>query len=162
LTLLLEKTSIEIDLDHILVEVYSSPNDNSKVAEDIFIEINKSEPIKLVDMPGIAKASDRNMITKAAESLRGEYPEMFRPSQQCRAPHLNIDNLRDAIFAADVIPRHNLKSSEELQAWIEAQNANLAMKYQNPTDAGRVNPKALEKAHQYQFYLGLELSWLNN
>jgi hypothetical protein len=162
LTLLLEKASVGFDLEHVLVEVYSSPDHDSKLAEDIFTEINKSEPIKLVDMPGVAKASHRNMITKAAESLREQYPDMFRPSQQCRAPHLNIDNLRDALFAADVIPRHDLKSSQELQAWIEAQNADLAMKYQNPADVGRVNSKALEKAHQFQFYLGLDSSWLNN
>lgn len=161
LALLSEKNPENFDLERILVEVFSSP-ENQDVAEDLFVEINKSEPIKLVDMPGVAKASDRKMITEAAAKLHEEYPDMFRPSQQCRAPHLNVDNLRDAIFASDVIKRHDLKTSAALVKWLQTQNELLRVRYEDADVAAKMNPRALEKAKEFNFFLGLESSWLYN
>ena len=54
-----------IDFDRILVEVFPQPamktppspiddNDNNH-AQEIFTEINKGEPVKLVDIPGTTK-----------------------------------------------------------------------------------------------------------
>jgi Uri superfamily endonuclease len=43
------------------------------------------------------------IITKRASHLQQKFPEMFSASQKCRAPHLNVDNLRDALFASRVI-----------------------------------------------------------
>ena len=39
----------------------------------------------------------------AASHFHNAFPAMFSPSQKCRAPHLNLDNLRDALFASDVV-----------------------------------------------------------
>jgi hypothetical protein len=161
LALIAEKAPDAMDLENILVEVYSS-SDEKDLAEEIFVEINKSEPIKLVDMPGVAKAGDRNIITSAAAKVAERYPEMFKPSQQCRVPHLNIDNLRDALFASEVLKRHDIKSSSALVNWITAQNDLLAAKFQDPEVVSKVNAKALEKAKKYDFYLGMESSWLYN
>mmetsp|Transcript_32957 Transcript_32957/g.54425 ORF Transcript_32957/g.54425 Transcript_32957/m.54425 type:complete len:411 (-) Transcript_32957:25-1257(-) len=162
LALLSKKAPEGLDLDGILVEVYTSNDSTNDSAEAIFVEINKSEPIKLVDMPGVAKAGDRKIITSAAAKLHKQYPEMFKPSQQCRPPHLNVDNLRDAIFASELLKRHDLKSTTALVQWMQAQNEVLAAKFQQAAAAGKANPKALEKAKQYDFYLGLESSWLYN
>jgi hypothetical protein len=160
---LLSKKSPEgFDLENILVEVYTSSEEAKDSAEDIFVEINKSEPIKLVDMPGVAKAGDRNVITSAAAKLHEQYPEMFKASQQCRVPHLNVDNLRDALFTSEVLKKHEIKTAAALVEWMQAQNEVLAAKYQDPTAAGKVSAKALEKAKQYDFYLGIESSWLYN
>ena len=71
--------------------------------KEIFLEVNKAEPVKLVDLPGIAKTKDRYLINKVAESLRYRYTEMFSKSQKFISPHLNIDNFRDAIFASKII-----------------------------------------------------------
>ena len=158
LALLAEKNPENFDLEHILVEVFSS-TDDLDMSEDIFVEINKSEPIKLVDMPGVAKASDRNMITQAAGKLHDQYPEMFRSSQHCRVPHLNVDNLRDALFASEVIKRHGLKSTAALVQWMQTQNELLKEKYQDADVVAKTNQKALEKAKKFDFYLGMESSW---
>jgi hypothetical protein len=142
--------------------VYTSTEGTTDSAEDIFVEINKSEPIKLVDMPGVAKAGDRKVITSAAAKLHEQYPEMFKASQQCRVPHLNVDNLRDALFASEVLKRHEIKTAASLIQWMQAQNEVLAAKYQDPTAAGKVSATALEKAQKFDFYLGMESSWLYN
>ena len=149
------------DLDRILVEVYVSGEVDH--AEDIFTEINKAEPIKLVDMPGVASKGDRKIITDAAAKLQEQYSEMFKPSQSCRPPHLNVDNLRDALFAADIIKKHNLKSSKALLEWINTQNEALGLKFQNDEVASTMPPRVLEKAKQFNFYLGMGDSlWLYN
>ena len=79
LALLSEKAPDNFDLENILVEVFSSDTADSDAAEEIFVEINKSEPIKMVDMPGVAKAKDRKIISQAAAKLHEQYPTMFRP-----------------------------------------------------------------------------------
>eukprot|EP00547_Thalassionema_nitzschioides_P007658 CAMPEP_0194219812 /NCGR_PEP_ID=MMETSP0156-20130528/26927_1 /TAXON_ID=33649 /ORGANISM="Thalassionema nitzschioides, Strain L26-B" /LENGTH=370 /DNA_ID=CAMNT_0038949615 /DNA_START=87 /DNA_END=1199 /DNA_ORIENTATION=+ len=165
LSLLLEKDPTAFDLENILVEVYSSRSVEVDISEDVFSEINKSEPIKLIDMPGVASAKERQILTDAAAKLKGIYPDMFKPSQQCRAPHLNIDNLRDSLHAAEILKKHSLKSTKALVEWIETQNQLLKEKYnstENTDLVSKVKPKALEKAKEYDFYLGLDSSWLYN
>lgn len=164
LKLIQEKaSSSEFDFDRILVEVYpqrdEDPEDHAK---EIFLEVNKAEPVKLVDLPGVAKASHRNIINTGAEKLHERFPDMFKPSQRCRPPHLNIDNLRDALFASDVIGRHSLKSPKALQAWMIAQNELLATKFQNKEAKKLASEAALKKAQKFDFYLGLDSGWLYN
>eukprot|EP00978_Attheya_sp_CCMP212_P001914 scaffold3990_cov54-Attheya_sp.AAC.2 len=154
-----------LDMERVLVEVFPfTEHSESSHATDIFTEINKAEPVKLVDMPGVAKGQDRRIINKAASSLQEEYSPMFKPSQRCRPPHLNMDNLRDAIFAADVLDRHTIKSQKALVGWLLEQNEKLCKKYTAKGVAlpSNVTPKMLEKAIQYNFFLGLESSWLYN
>ena len=146
--------------DKVLVEVFPQHTpSNTNHAQDIFLEINKAEPVKLVDMPGIAKMSDRKIINLAADTLCEAYPEMFKPSQRCRPPHLNLDNLRDAIFAAGVLNRHSFKSHKALVDWMMKQNKVMGDKIRD-SPPPNVSPTAMNKAKQYDFYLGLDLSWL--
>jgi hypothetical protein len=128
----------------------------------IFVEVNKAEPVKLVDLPGVAKASVRKVINEGADKLMAKYPEMFSDSQRCRTPHLNIDNLRDALFASDVLQRHNIKTSTALEQWMLGQNELLASKFQSEENRKLVTATALKKADTYDFYLGLDSSWLYN
>lgn len=150
--------------DRILVEVYPQQEQHGEThAQDIFLEVNKAEPVKLVDMPGIAKSSDRKLLTDAAEKLSEQYRDMFSSSQKCRPPHLNLDNLRDALFAANVIARHSIKTSRQLEEWMIQQNEALAEKYAHNRQAqSMVATTALAKATKYHFYLGLESSWYYN
>lgn len=157
-----------LDLDRILVEVFPvlDPESRPKHAEDIFVEINKAEPVKLVDLPGVAKGSERKIIDGAADSLRSKYPDMFKPSQRCRAPHLNLDNLRDALFASDVLKRHSIKSDKALLSWMEEKNMETAARFADQgangskTASKSVSKSALAKAEKFQFFLGLDSSWL--
>lgn len=157
-----KKTQVSFDLDRILVEVFPQHNDEKyeTYAQDIFTEINKAEPIKLVDMPGVISSTDRNVITEGAARLKEAFPDMFKPSQQCRAPHLNIDNLRDALFASDILKRHQLKSPKAVHDWMMKQNDALREQYKDEQHASKVSKTALEKAQKFDFYLGLDSLWL--
>jgi len=94
------------------VEVYSSAVVTDHF-EEIFTETaSKAEPTKWVDMPGVVSKGDRKTTTGAASKLQDRYYEIFKPSQFCRPPHFNIVNFHDALFAAEFIKKHNLKSSK--------------------------------------------------
>ena len=180
----LKKDTSNSFLEQIVVEVYSKPpnsaaseassesltsdQQDATMAKEIFMEINKAEPVKLVDIPGIVKGSERKMLNDAVDQLHDTYPEMFRTSTKCHPPHINMDNIRDAIFAANVMFRHKMKSTKQLYDWLVQQNTLLGQKYQSgkpSSDAAagsQHSAKALEKAMKHQFYLGLESSWYYN
>jgi hypothetical protein len=178
-----------LDLNRILVEVFPEPHTdsdsgdgedeangtnnnhdsvNSTHAKDLFTEINKAEPVKLVDLPGVAKSSDRKLINDAASALKEKYHPMFKASQRCRPPHLNIDNLRDALFTAGVIDKQQTitraKDATALVEWLEAKNQEWKQKYTASTQNDAVGPlvseKALAKAIEHDFFLGLDSGWL--
>lgn len=98
----------KLDLENILVEVFfprqsSSDSDCESVLASssqkqtpeqqqqnddkavIFTEINKAEPVKLLDLPGVAPKRTRDMIDHAASHFYNTYPAMFSPSTRCRA-----------------------------------------------------------------------------
>lgn len=63
--------------------------------------LSQAEPVKLVDLPEFGASEEENTIlTEAAEEMRRRYGAMFKPSQACRPPHLNVDNLRDEMHQA--------------------------------------------------------------
>ena len=166
-----------LDLDNIVVEVFfprqssdDSVSSSSGQEQDdkaiIFTEINKAEPVKLIDLPGVTSKSTRDIIDHAATHFYDTYPGMFSPSARCRAPHLHLDSLRDALFASDVISRETIGSGGELVKWIVQKNSELGERYMlennaEPNNADKkVSPAALKKARKHDFYLGLESSWL--
>ena len=150
----------------VLVEVYpepesSEPADGDAFAEKVFLEINKAEPVKLIDMPGVASATDRQVITDAVEALQDQFRDMFSSSQRCRIPNVNVDNLRSMIFGANILKRHKLSSSKKLLDWLLEQNAALGNEYENDeTKQKLISKKQWTKASTNNFYLGLESSWL--
>lgn len=149
-----------LDLEQVIVEVFPQlPSSKATHANDIFTEINKAESVKLVDMPGVAKMNDRRIINDCATHLNEMYPDMFKPSQRCRSPHLNIDNLRDAIFAAGVLKRHNIKSQKALVEWVLKRNLEMKDRIEKGAPPN-VSALALKKAKKFDFYLGLDLAWL--
>lgn len=156
-------------IENVLVEVYTSQSHDDEEGADlnvatIFEEINKAEPVKLVDMPGIMKAKDRNTLNGGVERLYERFPsEMFSTSSRCRAPHVNLDLMRDAIFAANVIEKHQLKSAKALEEWLLDQNERLEKKFTSDATAREsVSKQALAKAQKNGFYLGLETTWYQN
>jgi len=176
---------VQLDLENILVEVFLPQQKNNTtdtvltdskkkqqpIAEEqddkaiIFTEINKAEPIKLLDLPGVTNKRTRDVIDYAANHFYDAFPEMFSPSQKCRAPHLNLDNLRDALFASEVIKREKVGSGGELVKWMAKKNNELREVYTSDDgiDGGsgkKVSQNALKKAKNHDFYLGLESTWL--
>lgn len=175
-----------IDYENILVEVFSEnmkdDNANTKkssksYANELFTEINKAEPVKLVDMPGHASDMDRQIINEGVTQLQKSFSGMFKESQRCRPPHLNIDNLRDALFTAEILKTHSIKSSEGLIKWILGRNNEMKRKYRRTlmdleeNKAGdekklkvgggrKINKTAVQKAFKFDFFLGLDNTWL--
>ena len=122
------------------------PSSKSTHANDIFTEINKAESVKLVDMPGVAKMTDRRIINECATQLKDMYPDMFKPTQRCRAHHLNIDNLRGAVFATGVPKRHNIKSQSVLVEWVMEKNLELKDRFEKDPSPN-VSALALKKVN---------------
>jgi hypothetical protein len=155
-------TSDQFDFDRILVEVYSQPEnvDPNVYATEIFQEINKAQPANLVDLPGVVKAEDLEIINAAVASISDQYPDMFKPSTSCRRPHLNIDNVRNEIFLNKVIERHEIKTAKQMEEWMLERNQVLAKKYQTEDEAqSKISDRALAKAQTFDFYLGLDTTW---
>lgn len=176
----------QLDLDNVLVEVFlpqQTKNSDNVLADSkqqqkqpspeeqddkavIFTEINKAEPIKLLDLPGVTNKRTRDVIDYAANHFHNAFPEMFSPSQKCRAPHLNLDNLRDALFASEVIKREKIGSGGELVKWMVKKNEELKEVFMSNDGGGsldggkKVSDNALKKASKHEFFLGLESTWL--
>ena len=116
--LLSQRGKLDGALATMLVEVY--PPMSEQGVKDLFTEINRAEPVLLIDLPdGGASETDNAIITSAAEQLAARHPEMFKASQNCRPPHLNVDVLRAEMHRAELLSRHRIKSTEELIQWIE-------------------------------------------
>lgn len=112
-------------------------------------------------MPGVASVTENKIITEAVARLQDRYGEMFSSSQRCRVPNVNVDNLRNAIFGANILKRHRLTSSKQLVDWLLVQNAAIGEEYANDeTKRDFVKEKSWKKACSTDFYLGLESSWL--
>ena len=115
-------------------------------------------------------------FTYTASHFQDSFPAMFSASQKCRAPHLNVDNLRDALFASEIIKREKIASGGELVKFMVKKNLELKLKYtDNDASNGtkdddlygkknkpgaKVSETALKKAQKHDFYLGLESTWL--
>lgn len=167
--ILAEKGTEGIDLEQILVEVYPAPTDSaeedsSEHATEIFAEINKAEPVKKVDI--FATKGDRKILVGGVEALKERFSTMFSPSLKCRPPNVNEDNLRDGIFASNVLKDHDIKSAKALYEWMLEQNEALKAVYEGGVDKipFKVNEKALAKANKNGFYLGLDptYGWMSS
>ena len=92
----------------VLLEVHAV--NTATDAKELFTEINKAEPLKLIDMPDATTAYHRTMLASVANQLAKEFPAMFKPTTRCRAPHTNVDNLREELFLAEDM--HQAQSPE--------------------------------------------------
>jgi len=132
MTLLQEQNISGLDLDCILVEVYPAPptyKGSQEFACDLFVKVNKAKPVKWVDMPGVMMKADCNMINQAATLLHAQFHPMFKASQNCCIPHVHLDMLCNAMFAADVLSWHQLTSAKALYVWLLEQNECMQIMY---------------------------------
>ncbi|CAN0006944.1 unnamed protein product, partial [Phaeothamnion confervicola] len=154
--------------ENVLVDVFSTTQEQD--IADLFTEINKAEPVRLVDMPGEGAGEHvKAILHEAVAELEAKYPEMFKPSMRCRPPHLNPDRCRDEVFQSELITRHGLKTTAQLVGWLLCANEALGRdKWSSPGGRAASAPgdktldRALQKAHANQFFLGLDKSWLHN
>lgn len=168
---------LHFDLDNIVVEVFIArpSGDADSVLERkkddrddkaiIFTEINKAQPIKLLDLPGVTDKKTRDIIDYASDHFADAFPAMFSTSQRCRAPNLNHDNLREALFASEVLRREKISSGGELVKWMTGKNDELRERYGKGMELRgdgerRISQGALRKARKNDLYLGLDSTWL--
>jgi len=92
---------------------------------------------------------------------------MFKPSHGCRSPHLNVDVLRAEMHRAELLTRHKLSTSDALLNWVESANRELSRRSEKEWAAagaraksGAALSKAMGKAHEQDFYLGMSWDWL--
>ncbi len=126
--------------------------------KDLYLEVNKAESVKEIDLPDAIAPQRKAHIDEACERLRKAYPDMFKPSERCRPPHVHRDTLRNRLFhhaaTADVT------SAEALYVRFLAVNGRLAAR--PATQWPERLRKPLEKAVAHGFFLGLEdYAWLD-
>ena len=115
---------LQFSLDKILVEVFKNQSqlDDSIIAGDLFSDINKAEPVKLIDMPGEANRDHLRIINPVAETLEQMFPNMFKPNARCLPPHLHLDTFRELLYNSEIIKKYNIKDADKLLEWIFDRN----------------------------------------
>ena len=95
---------------------------------------------------------------------------MFKASQACRSPHLNVDVLRAELHRSELLRRHQIRTADQLVEWIEQTNRELGSRTDSAwrgaagegarTKSDGALTNALAKAKEHQFWLGLGYEWL--
>lgn len=170
LEILLSQGVIAPDHD-VLVEVFENVDDAR--ASEIFTEINAAQPVRFVDMPGVAPPDVKWMLEGAAQRIKERYPAMFSTSERCKIPNVNLDVLREELFSAEVVNRFGIADEDAFVTWLEGENAKLAQRTEKEwlearpkrgrgsTGSEETYLKALAKAKEHGFYLGMDFSWLD-
>lgn len=152
----------EVDRFNILIEVY--PVDSEEEVATLFSDINKAEPVKLIDLPeGSAGEQEKAVYDGAVLEVSSRFAKMFSSSSRCRVPHLNVDSLRSDMFESQLIHRHELHTSEALLTWLLDKNDAMGRRSAEEwvSAVGKVHAgKALQKAAANQFWLGMDRSWM--
>jgi hypothetical protein len=167
LKLLADTGIVSKDTNYVLVEVFKLEKESE--AKSLFLEINSAQPVKLIDMPeGVgAHPHIKNIIDGAITDLTKAYPSFFKISLNPKLPHVNVDNLRDSLYQHHIVERHDLKSPQDLVAWLRHANETLGRKQDKEWKRvfkGRNQDavdKAIAKARKGGFYLGLDHTWLS-
>lgn len=57
---------------------------------NLYVEINKSEPIQEIDLPENIATDRKRIIDDATMSLHATFLDMFKPTARCRPPHVHL------------------------------------------------------------------------
>lgn len=83
---------------------------------------------------------------------------MFKSSPNCRAPHVNVDTLRDELHRGRVVARTGAQSADDLLQWLLRENERLRSRGAHGWPGK--SEKALAKAVEHRFFLGMETAWI--
>ena len=140
----------------LIVEVY--PVSHEHMINELYLEVNKCEVVKEIDLPDAIAPLKKGIIDEATERLRLAHASMFKASERCRPPHVHRDTLRNRLSHHPSVEL--MTSADELYHCLTAVNRQLASR------PARYWPqrlaKSLEKATANGFYLGLnDYAWLD-
>ena len=65
------------------------PVSSEAEAKALYLEVNKGESVKEIDLPDAIAPERKGHIDWASEALRARYSDMFKPSERCRVPHMH-------------------------------------------------------------------------
>ena len=134
----------------LVVEVY--PVRNEAQVKALYLEVNKGEMVKEIDLPDALAPELKAHIDGAVEQLVRRWTSMFKPSERCRPPHLHRDTLRNRLFQAPAA--HGVGSADELVAMVMRANEGLKARSRSSWPE-RVRGKVLDKARATGCFLGL-------
>ena len=77
--------------------------------------------------------TDRDILEEGITLLEKKYPLMFKPSQRCHKPHVNIDNLRNDIFEAKIIKKYKIQNPLDLFYFMDKVNNLIILNWTNGT-----------------------------
>jgi len=168
---ILLKNGVLAPSDEILVEVFPDVCEEKAVA--LFTEINRAQPVRFIDLPGSMSVDAKRALDGAASFFAKKYPSMFSESARCKLPNLNVDALREQLHDAEVGARYGLKTERDFVTWMRAENQKLSERSEKRwlelrPKRGRGSSgseerylKALAKAKEHGFYLGMCETWLD-
>ena len=157
--------------DEVLVEVFPEVCDQK--ASELFTEINQAQPIRFIDMPGVMDPGMKWALEGAAQHFASKYPAMFSNSVRCKLPNLNLDLFRETLHEAEVGSRFNLANEADFITWMSAENEKLSNRSEKEwikrrpkrgkgsTGSKLQYVKALQKAKEHGFFLGMTDVWLD-
>lgn len=143
-------------------------------AARLFMDINKMEPVKDIDMVGIKldvaesqaerAALEEELVIKSAvdvviQRMQIKYAKMFSLSENCRVPNVHADTFRNALFKSlEARKVAKEQGTAGLEAWLKERNTEIK-KDVNKSSSGTA---ALEKAEANDFYFGMvkNFQWL--
>ena len=152
--------------------VISSSNTNSTIVSSTMEKAASAESVELAKEAAntnvaveLSQEELVSILDSAADRLAAHYPEMFKPSSRCKPPHLNADVLRDDLFQSDFLPRHDVRSAEDLLALLDRVNASIKLQLSQGGVAETPQSKsqqaaAKKKAAEFDFFLGLDKAWM--
>lgn len=148
----------------VLVEVFQL--DTEAAVSEMFADINKAEPVQMIDLPGQISDKERRVLQSAVGALEARFPEMFKESVRCRKPHLSGDKIRNELFFRGPLQRYRLNTDEKLLAWLLERNSELERRSDTEWLDGEKKftasfAKALSKARSHGLFLGMEDTWLD-
>jgi len=148
----------------VLLEVFKLCSETG--AKQLFTEINKMEPVRLIDLPDMGSIDVKEALNYAAEKLESEYPEMFKTSSRCRIPHLNVDVFRDELFQSDILTRFHLRTGDDVLQYLKNVNKKMearSLEQWKEVYKGSASEleKAITKAKKFGFFLGIDRAWMH-
>ncbi|CAM9111225.1 unnamed protein product [Ascophyllum nodosum] len=153
---------------NVVIEVF-----NTKTEEDVvhlFAEINRAEPMQVVEVPNEGPEQMKESVSKAVLQLNQMFPEAFG-TKRARPPSVHATAFRENIIKSGLIERHQLFNPKLLLDYLLRVNeiisrrepkmwGNMVGKDEGKYPTKKALGNALRRAKRSKFYLGLDLSWM--
>ena len=161
-TIAVEKVTANVEIT-VRKDLHDARSNKSDVVPSV--GVNAASPPETKILLSLSHKQIKNIIDKTCKHFQANYQVMFKPSKQCKIPHLNIDNMRETLYESNLV--HKFPNELELIQHIEQINATLALRSEqewlktqdNYSDRSKLD--ALYKSQSNKFYLGMERNWVN-